>query len=324
MRRSSAVIPSPSLALALCLFTGTANAQSVDALLQEGHQLRVTGQYEPALERFTRAWELTHTPRSRYHMAVTEQALGRWSVAAEHLQEVLDSARDPWVQQNRETLETAMANIRAHTGRLEVRGGVAGAEVLFNRRSLGRLPMTRPAIVDVGTGVLELHADGYHPFSRPVTISAGSPAIETVELVPTGAPAIRSPGAPTETSDVRRTLAWVTATGAVVGLGVGLAGSVLNEVHVANFEARCPRDANNLFLPEAPTSCTSELEAAQTREQVYQAMAISGYVVGGVLAVTSAVLFVLSSRDTTRTAATRHAVCNPSLGLPGFSCAVTF
>src|SRR5579883_1574525 len=132
-----------------------------NALIHEGVVLRRKKQYEVALELFRQAWQLSHTPRARAQMGLTEQALGRWVEAEEHLKEALAVEKDAWIIKNRQPLEGALTVIGQHLGSLDVRGGVPGAEVRINGLLVGTLPLKQPIRAVIGTVTLEVKAPNY-------------------------------------------------------------------------------------------------------------------------------------------------------------------
>jgi hypothetical protein len=266
---------------ALLVLPVVASAQPVvtdetDLLIREGVVLRKEGQDEEALERFTRAFERSGSARARAQMGLAAQALGRWVDAEAHLRAAMAMAEDPWVEKNRAALTDALVAVGQHLGSLVVKGGVPGAEVWVGGKKVATLPMDGPVRVVAGETVLEIHASVYEPLRRPVTIPVGSLAREPIDLVPIPvaerARAVR--GGP---------LAWAATAGAVVFVAGGVTGHVLREQAAArwNDDARCP-------LSKA-TSCPGVLSDVNS----FQALAIAGYLVGGALAVASALLFIV-------------------------------
>jgi hypothetical protein len=120
-----------------------------------------------------------------------------------------------------------------------------------------------------------------------------------------------------------RTLAWVTAVGAVIGLSFGTVETVLAIQRQSDFNGhKTPsssgkpvEDCNTMFLSDACRPLKQSYERAVTG-------AIIGYAAGGALAIGSAVLFGLSSRE--RRVSTAALACTPSFPLRGVSCGLTF
>ena len=88
---------------------------------------------------FERAAQIRKTPRAAAQMGLTEQALGLWVRAEEHIKEAVADMHDPWVRKNRATLDESLATIQERLATIEVWGErPTGAEVLMMETWLGR------------------------------------------------------------------------------------------------------------------------------------------------------------------------------------------
>ena len=284
------------------------------ALIAEGLKAFRAQREEEALQIFTRAWEASKSPCARMYMGFAENALSLWVEADRHLREVLPQRQLQCVAKNLALIEEQLPLVGRHLGTLEVRG-TEGAEVKLNGKVIGNLPMPEPVTVVVGSGVLDVAAPGRVAIRRPVEITTGRLTREVVEL-----PAVASQPAVGPTSDPAppppsplRTLGWVSAGGALAGLGVGAIALILREGHAADYNRE--------------PSCGSMMEAATCKEHrdgvsSSESLAIGGFVSAGILGATSAVLFIVapSARDTSRTAF----ACGAGPGAFGISCAGRF
>ena len=140
--------------------------------IKNGIELRRRGDDQAALGEFTKAYDLARTPRAAAQLALCEQSLARWVEAHGHMLEALAHKDDPWISKNRNTLQPAFAAIREHTARLEVVGSPDGAELSVAGRSIGRLPMSGPVMVNAGLIDLEVTAPGYKRVQRSFTLPA--------------------------------------------------------------------------------------------------------------------------------------------------------
>jgi len=161
--------------------TPVAAQESADELIDRGIDLREENRDADALALFERAHQLSPTPRALAQIALAEQALGRWLAAERHMSDAL-GLTDPWIEERRAPLERALEATRRHLGRVEVTGGVPGAEVVVNGRSAGALPLDGPITVEAGTVVLEVRAAGYLAIQRSIQVAAGSLAREDITL----------------------------------------------------------------------------------------------------------------------------------------------
>jgi hypothetical protein len=275
-----------------------ARADEPDALIEQGLQLREHGQDAQALALFEQAFRASPSPRAKAQIALAEQALGRWVVAERDLAAALASDADPWIAKYKDALEGALATVRTHLGDLIINGGVAGADVKVDGVATAVLPPAGPLRLVVGTHTLEVRAEGYYPFSQPVTIRADSPAAVTLEMQvrlaeptpklevrapQTGTPPPRPPAAvPLGGTQRVAGIALALSSAAPLALGfIGL-GVRASEVSAYNADATCP----GLSSPTQPTSCQAHIDAAGT----WQGVSLVGFVAAGALAASGIVV----------------------------------
>ncbi|MFO0601559.1 MAG: PEGA domain-containing protein [Polyangiales bacterium] len=324
------------LCAALVTATLAAGAQATgDQEIRRGLELRRAGHDDEALDAFRRAWELDRSPRARAQMGFAEQALGRWADADAHVREAGAAATDPWVVRNRAAIDTAIAVIDQHMGRLDVRGMPVGAAVFVDGRPVGTLPLAQPLRLVAGNVSLTLRADGFAEATRAVTVPPNGMARETVELhpvapAPTTPAAPASPAAPTSPAEPpqplpvapvdpshtspRRTIGWtLVGVGGAAILG-GLVAQVIREGRISEFNANaaCREYQGAVYGGGACTDLYGSAENAQTG-------AIVAFAAGGALAAVGAVL-VLTAPSRRVTAAALS--CAPSLA--GASCRLAF
>jgi hypothetical protein len=177
-----------------------AQAGDVDTLIRQGVALRRQGKDREALEVFERAAQIRRTPRAAAQIGLTEQALGLWVKAEEHIKEATAATDDAWIRKNRATLDGSLATIQERLATIEVWGErPAGAEVLINGELAGTLPATGNIRVAIGTVTLTVRADGHVESTRTLELKKGDSVREhvTLEAVPRPRPrrrlALQSP-----------------------------------------------------------------------------------------------------------------------------------
>ncbi len=157
---------------------------SLNAQISRGVALRRQGRDAAALEVFQSAWRSSRAPRALAQVALAEQALGRWVAAEAHLVEALAAARDPWVRSRLAILQSALAEIRRHVGRLDVVGEPSGAEVVIDGAVVGQLPLSTMLRVPTGSLTFTVRSEGYFPVTRTVQVDSRYPLREPVRLAP--------------------------------------------------------------------------------------------------------------------------------------------
>jgi len=320
------------LGLLLCASPAAAQLARDETWMRAGVELRRAHRDEEALAHFTRAYGQTRSPVAQAQMGLAEQALGRWVEAEEHVRRSLEAATDPWILRNREALRGALSVIEQHLGRIWIDGGIAGAEVIVDDRSVTTLPMAAPVRVVAGTLTLQVRAPGYESVFRPVTVAAGGEAREVVRLT-----RIARPGGPMSSEDrsalvatrahpevtstlggTQRVLGWSSMAGGLLGLGIGVAARVVREgaVDEYNNQALCPGRSAAF----QPGDCQSLVDRVESMEL----LSTIGLVAGGALAVTSVVLLATASSPRRGAEGGARIGCIVGPGTLGLQCAGRF
>ena len=246
------------------LAVGAGSSNEADSLIRHGIELRKAHDDEGAAREFQKAYDQVHTPRAAGQLGLAEQALGRWEDAERHVGEALRAAGDAWVIKNRAILDEALGAIQGHLARIEVLGDPEGADVSVNGRVVGKLPLKEAVRVSAGEVEVELHAPGYVPMQRTLTIVAGQyqrlvlhltkeasasagdiPPVTKVAGDPRPAPSDSTPVTPLvatpppadEPSTARTVVKWSAAGLAGIGLVVGIVATVEHGNNVSAFNS---------------------------------------------------------------------------------------
>lgn len=231
VRRIAIVI----LALAGGLPSLAEGAESAGDLIERGIGLMRGRDYEGALRAFLDANAREPSSQAVAEIGLAEQALGRWADAEIHLTQAVAVPNDRWIDKYHAVLAAALAAVQGHLGSVLVEGTPRGAAIRFDSEVLGTIPLTLPSRVPIGQHALDVRADGYKPFSSPVTIAGGelrrvhvALEVETKRLViePLIEHAASASPRPREQAEeaVDRTASWIGIVGGVI---VGVAGIVL-------------------------------------------------------------------------------------------------
>lgn len=153
--------------------------------IRAGVELRRVGNDEAALPHFQEAYRLDRTAKTAGQLGLCEQALGRWVDAEDHLMEAFQQRQDPWVKKNNQILREQLQGVKAHIGRVEVKGEPSGASVSVQGRSIGNLPLQKPVRVNEGRVDVEVRASGYAPMVRTLEVGGGQHQTIVLNLVST-------------------------------------------------------------------------------------------------------------------------------------------
>jgi len=267
--------------------------------------------------------------------------------------EALHAAGDAWVVKNRATLDEALGAIQGHLARIEVLGDPEGADVSVNGRVVGKLPLKEAVRVSAGEVEVELHAPGYVPMQRTLTIVGGQyqrlvlhltkeapasagdvPSVAKVAVAgdpgqPSGStpvtPLVAAPPPADEPSTARSVVKWSAAGLAGVGLVVGIVATVEHGKNISAFNSMSGCFDDNGMAVHANHSPAPECQGTLNSYQSDKTWAIVGFTAAGVFAVT---WLVLQLTEGSHPAAAEHAfaapLCAPSLSGLGLSCELRF
>ncbi|HEX3905753.1 MAG TPA: PEGA domain-containing protein [Polyangia bacterium] len=335
------------------LAVGADASADADGQIRHGIELRKAHDDEGAAREFQKAYDQVHTPRAAGQLGLAEQALGRWEDAERHVGEALHAAADTWVVKNRATLDEALGAIQSHLARIEVIGDPEGADVSVNGRVVGKLPLKEAVRVSAGEVEVELHAPGYVPAQRTLTIVGGQYqrlVLHLAKETPASAgdatsgtkmggdqktqlgstpvtPVVETPP-PVEGPSLARTIVkWSAAGAAGVGLVVGVVATIEHGNNVSAFNNHTPAcaDNNGTAVLQNGGSPAPECQGSLDSYRSDATWAIVGFAGAGAFAVT---WLVLQLTEGSHPAAAEHALavplCAPSLSGLGLSCELRF
>lgn len=276
-----------SLVLVVVLAPARSRADELERVYAEGVELRRQHKDLEALERFRQAHALQPSGRTQAQIGFAEQALGRWAAAERDLQAALATPGDPWLEKNRGAIERALAVADEHLGTLQIDGSPPGAEVRVEGVRAGALPLDQPLRVPAGLATIEVVAEGHVPALRSVPIVARKMHRERIDLVRLSAAV-----APTPPEHAPRPLdrrlwlgGWLVLGAGAAMLVVGAAGIGVRESAAVRYNS--PACAGNgLTFGE---NCGGLRDTVQLGER----LTISGFAIGGVLAVGGVVMLAV-------------------------------
>jgi len=188
-------------------------------------------------------------------------------------------------------------------GRLEVRGGPAGARVTVNGMDGRTLPLDQPYVLPPGVHVVEVTANGYEKMVRSVEVRPDETASVSVALKALPSAVARAPvqGPPPVEGEAGRgevrPWPWVAIGTGAAAVGVGVLMSVL--AHQEREKVSGATRDGDVVTGIAMQAASSHVDRAKTYDKVGYVM----YGIGGAAVVTGVVLAVTQPKADAREAA---------------------
>lgn len=265
----------------------------------EGVRLVKKKEWSQAYEAFLGAWKLNQHPQIALNLGHVEMEIGRYSDAIGHLQQWLDNnpAADPDSVLAGQWL--TLAKTKVVTLKIKVNG--AGAEVKIDGQSIGTSPLPREVYVEPGKHTVVARRG---PLRDEVAGSYEAGSTHVIPLVPMApdVPPLGPATVPVEAAERPFPVRTVVLAGggvtAAVGLGIGIAGTVLSTAKAGERDAFCAQTADQCLMPRAqnPEIYDSQkaVWARLDSERVFAGrMGIAGFIIGGLAAAGTAAAYLV-------------------------------
>lgn len=164
-----------ALVVLLLLLPLVASAQDAKTLKTEGDAAMDRLDFQVALEKYTRAYDLSHDPALLYNRARSLQSLNRMPEAVDEL-ERFEREAPADLKARVPQLKQLLTEFRGRVGTVTVKGNVAGARVILDNKDIGTTPLEKR--VNAGKVKIEIVAEGYEPYSETVDIGPSGVVIE--------------------------------------------------------------------------------------------------------------------------------------------------
>jgi hypothetical protein len=248
----------------------------------EGNRLFNVPLFAPAAEQYLAALGTWKHPAFYYNLAFAQLNLGQDLEARDSLEQALKYGPEPLGTEEFQEAKKQLQDIERHLGRIRVSCPTDGAEVTLDGATLFTGPGSKEVWVKAQPHEVSAKKAEYVTQAKRVTISPDTKA--TIDL---------------SLSKLVEDRPWaVWKPWAVVGTGIAIAatGGVFHALSARNFNAY---DKAFLALPCADTGCmdsdiSPKLGSQLDRARQEQRVAVGGYIVGGALVVTGAVLVYMN------------------------------
>lgn len=184
------------------------------------------GDFDAALVRFERAYELKPNYRVLYNIGQTYFQLRQYVEARDAMTRYLKEGGDQIDAERQAAVNKDLADLQRRLASVTVQVNVGGAMVLVDGKNMGLTPLPEPIVVSEGQRLISVEAPNRGSLQRQIQVAGGDQQVLTLNFQ--DAPrslVINRSAAPSEPSARLGVGFWVTAIGAVaLGAGAGVAG----------------------------------------------------------------------------------------------------
>ncbi|HEX3482420.1 MAG TPA: hypothetical protein VHT91_45710 [Kofleriaceae bacterium] len=251
-------------------------AAARDAFL-EGNRLFKIPLFSRAVEKYDEALDKWKHPAFYFNLAIAQINLGQWLEAREDLELAMKYGPDPLRADRFDEAKKQLVEVERHLGRIRVSCPTPSAEVTLDAAPLFTGPGQREVWVTARAHEVTAKKADYGTQARRVAVAPG--AQEAVELT------LRK-------MVIEDPPKWKYWTLVAAGAGVAAAGGVVHGLSARDFSNF---DSGFAKLPCATMGCKpdqidSQLNSRLNRARLEQKIAVGGYIAGGALVATGAVL----------------------------------
>jgi hypothetical protein len=149
------------------------NQKQARQLFVEGNDLFDKKNYEMALEKFREARRLFQSYKIDLNIAITLDALGRQTEAAEYFEFFLASAEKVAPQDFVKSARVRLHELRRQLGSIQIACLVNEAAVTVDGKMIGKTPLQQRIYLQPGAHQIAVSKEGFAPISLPLKITAG-------------------------------------------------------------------------------------------------------------------------------------------------------
>ncbi len=146
--------------------------KTFEALKRAGDEAMDGLRFEEAVQSYRQAYALKADAAVLYNIGRANEGLGDYPAALESL-ERFEREASADLKKRAQGFEELLRDVRGRVAVLEVETNAAGARILLRSKQIGTAPLAEATRVNAGAAVLEVLADGYHPYREEVTLEGG-------------------------------------------------------------------------------------------------------------------------------------------------------
>jgi hypothetical protein len=140
------------------------------------------GDSRGALAKFSYSYDLSHDTRLLWNMAACEKELRHYAKAATLIDRYLRDGLNAITTDQRQSAVETQTALRAFYANVRLVGAPQGATVFIDGDLVGRLPLSEPLLVDLGTRTLRVEHPDFEPSETKLEVVGGGELEAKVKL----------------------------------------------------------------------------------------------------------------------------------------------
>ncbi len=160
------------------------DAERAKAKFLKGTEYIKSENYEAGLKAFEESYRLNPRASALFNIGMCQKALLRYGDAVTTFKRLLKESRDSMDPRLKANAEKDLALIERLVGKLYLKGAPEGAKVMVNEQIYANDPSSEPLILGPGTHSVEITKKDFKPFKVDVTVASGANVVVRVVLKP--------------------------------------------------------------------------------------------------------------------------------------------
>lgn len=146
--------------------------KTFEALKRAGDEAMDGLRFEEAVKAYREAYALKSDAVLHYNIGRANEGLGDYPAALDSL-ERFEREAGADLKKRAQGFEELLRDVRGRVALIEVETNASGARILLRAKQIGTAPLAAATRVNAGPAVLEVLAEGYHPYREDVTLEGG-------------------------------------------------------------------------------------------------------------------------------------------------------
>lgn len=157
--------------------TGMAKAE-----YEAGKILFEANDFENAVIKFEKAYELSKDPRILWNIAVCQKELRKYTRMQGTIRRMLNEGGDVLNDQDKKDAAEIVETAQAFITPLKIEVNESGADIFIDGEKAGVSPLVLPVPVDVGTRKIRVSKNGFKEFNESIVAAGGAEMVRNIKL----------------------------------------------------------------------------------------------------------------------------------------------